>query len=473
MYMTNMSSDQSQIGLAAGEEGAREARSLETSHFGVELHALSASELQTAYARGSLKPRDVISSLLARIESQNSVLNAFVDIDFGEIARSVDASEAHFAADTRRPLEGVPVAVTADFAVRGLKHNAGMGACDDVCASADSDAVRILRDAGAIIIGTLNMDEAGLGVDGANPYCGQSTNPHDTMRTSGGAAGGAATAVAAGLCVAALGVDGFGAVRLPASLCGTFGYLPTPHQVPANGVWPFVQQFDSIAVVARSMDDLSLLANVLFTPDLATAMRRSRFLRLASNGGVECAMDVSLAFASTVTELRESPSELVLTHSCRQISSALYALRGRALAAQLAELGQDRCAQLSAQFEERLSAVLLQSDDDFNDHQAVLDATISELRQQIASNGVLIVPTTADIAAKIGAPALDEVIDFVMLANVAGLPSVTIPVARGSQGMPIGVSLIGPVGGDAMVIAQARMLHDARRGYFAPPQLAG
>jgi Asp-tRNA(Asn)/Glu-tRNA(Gln) amidotransferase A subunit family amidase len=80
----------------------------------------------------------------------------------------------------------------------------------------------------------------------------------------------------------------------------------------------------------------------------------------------------------------------------------------------------------------------------------------------------LIVPTTPDVAPVIGAGAQENCLDFAALANVAGLPSVTIPVGRGADGMPIGVTLIGPVGGDAMVIAQARMLNDARRGYLPP-----
>jgi aspartyl-tRNA(Asn)/glutamyl-tRNA(Gln) amidotransferase subunit A len=463
MYMTNIQSDQE-----ADVEGTFAGQSLLNSFNGQSLNRLSISELQMAYARGALKPSAVIAHYLARIEAQNERLKAFVDVDYDGIARAVRLSETHFESDTRRPLEGVPIAVTADFAVYGLPHHAGMAACDDIIAKADCDVVLKLREAGAIILGTLNMDEGGIGSDGDNPYFGQSKNPHDPSRNAGGAAGGAAVAVAAGLCTAALGVDGSGAVRVPASFCGVYGYLPTPHQIPVQGVWPVVPQFDSVGVIARSMDDLSFLANVLFTPDLATAMRRSRFLRLAANGGVACATDISLAFASTVTELRESPSEMILSHDCSEIAQSLHALRGRTHAALMVDMGVERCTRLSAQFEGRLGAVLGQSDDDFAQSQAILDATTSELRQQIASNGVLIVPTTPDVAPVIGAGAQENCLDFAALANVAGLPSVTIPVGRAADGMPIGVTLIGPVGGDAMVIAQARMLNDARRGYLPP-----
>jgi aspartyl-tRNA(Asn)/glutamyl-tRNA(Gln) amidotransferase subunit A len=462
MYMTKISNENGRFGSAPARE------SLLSTANEQDIHCLSIAEMQIAFARGSIKPTTMISHILARIALQNPVLKAFVEIDHAGVARAAEVSEANFASDTQRPLEGIPVAVTADFAVKGLGHHAGMAACDDIIAVEDCDAVLKLRNAGAIIIGTLNMDEAGLGVEGANPFCGQSANPHDTSRSCGGAAGGAASAVAAGLCVAALGVDGFGAIRVPASFCGTFGYLPTPHQIPAAGIWPFTPQFDSVAIVARSMDDLSFLANVMFTPDLATAMRRSRFLRLAANGGVDCTTDVSLAFVNTVTELRETPSELILTHSCAEIALSLRALRGRSLAAQLSEMGEERCLRLSAQFEEQLGSVLDQSDEALAAHQALLDLTTSELRQQIASNGVLIMPTTSAVAPHIGAPESQDVIDFVALANVAGLPAVTIPVGRSNEGMPIGVTLIGPVGGDAMVIAQSRMLNDARRGYFAP-----
>ncbi len=426
------------------------------------------AELQQGYTRGGVKVGDVVGQYVARIEAANPLLKAFVDIDYDSIDAEIKISEASFEADTQKPLDGIPIAVTADFAVRGLSHHSGMIALDDNTPARNCAVVQKLRESGAVMVGTLNMDEAGLGYDSNNPFCGQVVNPHNSEFSAGGSAGGAAAAVAAGLCAAALGLDSAGGVRIPASQAGVFGYMPTPHQVSVDGIWPCVTRFDTVGVIARSMDDISFMANVLFTPDLATAMRRSRFLRLSSSGEVECDTGVSLAMAQVNDVLRDRSTDIDLSHSCREIAKSFAMLRGRALVTQIVSLGQERCARLSAQFEQRVDWLLDFTDKDFDDAELVIETTANELRTQIASNGILVMPTTPQTATKLDEEASDSVADFAILANVGGLPAVTIPAGVDEQGLPVGVMLVGPVGGDAMVIAQARMLNDTIRAYIQP-----
>lgn len=429
------------------------------------IHAMGVAELQAAYGRGTLVPGTVVAHYLERIEAHNSSLKAFVDIDYDQIARSVIDSERHFAEDSQRPLEGVPVAVTAEFAVLGLCHHAGLSARDDVIAIYDSEVVRRLRGAGAIILGTLNMDEAGLGNNGANPYTGQPVNPHDVDCASGS---GAASAVAAGLCVASVGVDRLGAIRISAAMCGVYGYQPTADDETTMGVWPAVPAGTSLGLVTRSMEDLSLLSNVLFSPDLATAMRRSRFMRLADDGGVECETDISLAHATTLNDLREPPSTLILPHDCKTLHNSVAALNARTLVEQLVEMGEERCGKLSGQLESRLEPVLSRSATSFSEAETVLAECAEAFADQIGSNGIVILPTSPVVSFAIGEDAPTNVADFAVLANALGLPSVTLPVMRAGDCKPVGLMLIGPVGGDAMIIAQARMLNDSLRGYVAP-----
>jgi aspartyl-tRNA(Asn)/glutamyl-tRNA(Gln) amidotransferase subunit A len=432
------------------------------------IHTMSIADLQASYTRGTLTPGPVATYFIERIERLNAKLNAFIEIDYDQIARAVLESDRRFSEDAQRPLEGIPIAVTADFAMKGLCHSAGLSVRNDVIAPYDAEAVRRLRDAGAIILGTLNMDEAGLGCDGANPYNGQSVNPHDHANAGGGAAGGAAVAVSAGLCTAALGVDRFGSVRVPSALCGVFGYQPTVNDELSGGIWPAVSDRSMIGVVTRSMDDLSFLSNVLFSPDLSTAMRRSRFMRLAKDGGVECEMHVSLAYAATLSELREPPAEILISHDCRTIADSVYALNAREIAEQMVALGAEKCMSLSAQFEERMEPALSQDEDAFAAHEENVAQLVVSFTEQLGSNGILIIPTTPMSHFLLGQEAPQSTADFAALANAAGVPSVTIPVGRGNAMPPIGVMLIGPHGGDAMVIAQARMLNDALRGYDPP-----
>ncbi len=428
------------------------------------IHAMGIAELQAAYGRGTLVPGTVVAHYLERIESYNGALKAFVDIDYDQIARSVIDSERRFSEDSQRPLEGVPVAVTAECAVLGLCHHAGLSARDDTIAIYDSEVVRRLRSAGAIVLGTLNMDEAGLGHNCANPFTGQPTNPHDEYS----AACGAASAVAAGLCVASVGVDRLGAIRISAALCGVYGYQPTEEAELTGGIWPAVPAGTSLGVVTRSMEDLSLLANVLFSPDLATAMRRSRFMRLAEDGGVACEMEISIAYATTLSDLREQPVAMFLPHECSALVKSLAAVNAQALVEQLVQMGEARCSKLSLQLEGRLEPVLVRSEEDFASDSAILAVSIEAFKEQIGSNGVLILPTSPVVSCPTGQDAPDNLADFAALANMAGVPSVTIPAVRAGSSKPVGVMLIGPVGGDAMIIAQARMLNDALRGYTAP-----
>ena len=432
-----------------------------------EIHRFSISELQAAYARGSLQPGDVIAHFIERIEAKNRDICAFVELDHDQIAAALAASEARFASDNQRPLEGIPIAVTADFAVSGLCHHAGMAARDNMVASADCDVVQRLRDAGAIILGTLNVDEGVIGNSCSNPYVGRTANPHN-LENVVGRGGSSAAAVAAGLCVAALSMDGLGASRVSASFCGVFGLMPTQQKVALHGIWPQSPRFDSVGLLGRSMDDLSFLMNVLFMPDLATAMRRSRFMRLASNGYVPCSSEVTRIVDTVMADLPQPMEDVVLGRTCSEIRQSAAALQARELIVQLVALGEERCAQISPSLASELEFALVRTESEYAADEVVIAEAVSQLRQQVASNGILVVPSAPFCAPSASQPVPDHIADLAVIANIAGLPSVSIPVARDAGGMPIGLMLIGPAGGDAMVTAQARMINDRMRGYQPP-----
>jgi aspartyl-tRNA(Asn)/glutamyl-tRNA(Gln) amidotransferase subunit A len=437
----------------------------------MDIHRMSVSELQMAYTRGDLTPSAVARHFLGRIAERNGALNAFCEIDTVSVERAAKASDVRFEADTQRPLEGIPIAATASFAVNGLFHHAGMQAREDVRASQDADIVQRLRDAGAIILGTLNMDEAGFGQNCANPFMGTAGNPHKLSQSAGGAAGGAAAAVAAGLCSAALAVDTLGSVRIPASLSGVFGYVPTPQQVSMRGVWPSAARFGSVGVMARSMEDLTLFVNVMFSPDLATAMRRTRTMRLDRDGEVEIALDVMGVSNACFADLAGPPAMLALPHNCATIAASLSALGGLDLVTQLVALGEERAALISDQLALRIEPILSRTPEDFDQDVSRTAETAEALTQQIGANGILMLPSTPRVAFGKADPVPDDIGHFALLANAAGLPSITIPAGRTADNLPLGMMLIGPRGGDAMVIAQARMLNDRLRGYVPPNDL--
>ncbi len=431
-------------------------------------HRLSITELHAAYGRGDVTPAAVTEHYLNRIKTHNPAIAAYIEIDEVGARQAAARSEGRFASDMHRPLEGVPIAIKANIAVKGMELNAGMKARKGIIADEDAYAVERLRSAGAIILGTLNMHEAALGATTDNPFFGRAVNPHGEGLTPGGSSGGSGAAVAAGLCLAALGTDTLGSVRIPAAYCGIYALKPTPGTISTHGLVSLSAQFDAIGPMARTIDDLSMLTNVLFTPDLATAMRRSRFLELTDLGGVECERGVLEAFQGVVSELPDRQGFVALRANCARIREAAFASAVREVIPALVNLGEERCADLSDELERLVEFGLSRSEEDLAEDQSILTEAAQTLQTEIGSNGILILPTTPQVAFAQGTRAPNTPADFTALANIAGLCAISIPIGRTAEGLPVGVQLVGPAGGEAMLIAQARMINDRVRGYAAP-----
>jgi 1-carboxybiuret hydrolase len=192
-----------------------------------------------------------VEAALARIAATDGVVNAFTAV-LAERAR------ATAAAARPGPLAGVPFAVKNLFDVAGLPTLAG-SKIEREAAPAPRDAVlvRRLEDAGAVLVGALNMDEYAYGFTTENTHFGPTRNPHDPERISGGSSGGSAAAVAAGQVPLSLGSDTNGSIRVPASLCGVYGLKPTFGRLPRTGSFPFVADLDHLGPFTR---DVRLLA---------------------------------------------------------------------------------------------------------------------------------------------------------------------------------------------------------------------
>jgi aspartyl-tRNA(Asn)/glutamyl-tRNA(Gln) amidotransferase subunit A len=431
-------------------------------------HTLSIAELRSAFSRGALTPSQHLHSIYGRIAHHDPGLRAFVALDKEAAFNAARECDERYLEDTQRPLEGVPVAVKCNIAVKGLVNSAGMAARDGMVATQDAAIIAKLRASGALIIGTLNMDEAAFGAATDNPFFGQCVNPHGDGFSPGGSSGGSAAAVAAGLCSAAIGTDTLGSIRIPASYCGIFGLKPSHRVADLSGIVPLDLTLDTAGPLTRSMEDLAFLSNVLFAPDLSVAMQRSRYLTLANLGGGQLDDEIEVAFAFAVSQLRESPVDLALADDCARIALAAFVQAGRALVNDLVQLGEEQCTRISPQLAGRIDYVLARSEEDLAADAAILARTRTALRSAIGSNGILITPTVSHTAFRHGEPAPVDQAIWTALANVAGLPAVSLPLGRTLAGMPFGLQLIGPEGGEALLTAQARMFNEMLKAY-APP----
>lgn len=224
------------------------------------LAGATAAEIAAAVASGNVTARAVIEATLARIAVLDPAINAFTDLT-AERARAhadrIDAARA--AGEPLGPLAGVPFAVKNLFDIAGLPTRAGSKINRERAPSAqDAFLVEKLEAAGAILVGGLNMGEYAYDFTGENVHDGSSRNPHDLTRMSGGSSGGTGAAVAAAMVPIALGSDTNGSIRVPSSLCGTFGLKPTYGRLGRGGSFPFVTALDHLGPLARSVADLAL-----------------------------------------------------------------------------------------------------------------------------------------------------------------------------------------------------------------------
>ena len=199
--------------------------------------AFGISQLKQRYRDGSLTPRQAVEQSLSRLAEWEPKLNAFAHVMGDSALADADRLGAELAAgQDRGPLHGIPVAIKDLIEVEGAPTAYGSKVLPPQMATRDAELVRRLREAGAIIIGKTQLLEYAYGI--AHPDIGQTNNPHDPARTSGGSSGGSAAAVAAGIVPLAIGTDTGGSIRIPASYCGIVGVKPSFGLVPLDGVFP-------------------------------------------------------------------------------------------------------------------------------------------------------------------------------------------------------------------------------------------
>jgi len=229
-----------------------------------EITRLSAREIARRVRRGDLRAAEAAEAFLARAERLGPKLNTWITLDREGALRSARAVDAAAAAGRDPgPLAGVPVGLKDLIDVAGLPTTAGSRIDRERIARADAPLARRLKEAGALILGKLNLHEYAFGATGHNPHWGDQKNPWDTGRITGGSSGGSGNAVASGQAAIAIGSDTGGSVRIPASLCGVVGHKPTFGLVGKAGCVPLSWSLDTFGPLAASAGDCALAMSVL------------------------------------------------------------------------------------------------------------------------------------------------------------------------------------------------------------------
>src|SRR5471032_1136748 len=225
------------------------------------MHTKSIKELSALLQSKAISATELATHFLDRIEASD--LNAFLHVDRALTLAQAAEADARIAAGTATPLTGVPIAHKDIFVTRDWRATAGSKMLANYVSPFDATVVEKFRAAGVVTLGKLNCDEFAMGAANENSAFGAVKNYADETRVSGGSSGGAAVAVQANMCHAAIGTDTGGSVRQPASFCGLIGLKPTYGRISRHGIIAYASSFDQVGPITRSVEDAALLLEVM------------------------------------------------------------------------------------------------------------------------------------------------------------------------------------------------------------------
>ncbi|MBE3558268.1 MAG: amidase [Ktedonobacteraceae bacterium] len=442
---------------------------------------------------GLVTPTELVEETFERITQLDGEIQAFVTLMCEQALQDAEQAEHELRVGLYRgPLHGIPVAIKDLIAVKGVRTTAGSRVLADYISQEDATVVELLRKAGAIIVGKTNTFEFAYG-----PYAPPTRNPWDYSRTSGGSSGGSAAAVAAGMCLAAIGTDTGGSIRIPSACCGITGFKPTYGRVSCYGVIPLSWSLDHVGPMARSAEDCAILfdaiagydprdPNSVSGPPLAPGRSAATLI-----GGMESRGQLSLqglkigvpqesfvapldpevraAWQGALRVLQEEGAAVVrvelpcptmdqyrtiqkpeasLAHRQKGWFPAREALYSDLVRERLAE-GQAITAVAYLQalddrraFASSLRAIMRQVDLFVLPTLPLAAPPVERMHQQVEIDGTLAETTTS-------------LLRLTMPFNLSGLPAVSFPCGFTAEGLPVGLQVAGKPFEDATVLRVA------------------
>ena len=440
---------------------------------GSELHYMSAWELSGLIRDRQVSPVEVIDSCLARIESTEPVLNSFITV-LADSARAAArrAEEEIGRGNYRGPLHGVPVGLKDLFNTAGVRTTSGTRLYDTYTPTEDCTVATRFNQAGAILLGKLNMHPLAFGPTGENADYGHMHNPWNPERITGGSSGGSGSAAAAGQCAITMGSDTGGSVRIPAALCGIVGLKPTYGRVSRAGLTPLSWCLDHPGPMVRTVEDAALAMNAIAgadakdhatvdvpVPDYTTALSGDvRGLRIGvvrEYFATEIDAEVAELTQRAIGVLSELGAEIVdvslpLYEYAQPISNAILSAEATAAHRDLLLSDGDK---LYPQVRERLEEGLFISAAEYlraQQARQVFCTQVAELLEGVDLLAGPVEPVTApvllerriDIAGQ-SLPAVPSLTKYTRVYNITGSPAISVPCGFASDGLPVGLHLAG------------------------------
>ncbi len=478
----------------------------------------SIREIRLGLAAGEFSSVEITQDYLNKINLHNPTLNCFITITDELALEQAKAADESIARGEIKPLTGVPIAHKDIYCTDGIKTSCASKMLDNFIAPYDATVIEHFKRDGAVILGKTNMDEFAMGSSNENSYYGSVANPWDLGRVPGGSSGGSASAVAAGLAPAATGTDTGGSIRQPAALCGITGIKPTYGRVSRYGMIAFGSSLDQGGPLAHSAEDCALLLQTMagFDPRDSTSIDQSvpdYSVDLAQDiEGIKIGLpreyfaegldaDIANVIASAVDEFRRLGAEIVdITLPNTKLSIPVYYVVAPAeCSSNLSRFDGVRFGYRCDNPTDLEDLYKRSRGEGFGDEviRRIMIGTYAlsagyydayylkaqQLRRLIKEDyekafervDMILCPTTPEVAFKKGEKTGDPVSMYLqdiytISLNLAGLPGMSIP-AGFSQGLPVGLQLIGNYFEESRLLNVAHRFQQATDWHLQSPEM--
>ncbi len=463
-----------------------------------EPHEMTAAELAAAFSSKELSPVEVAEALLGRIEALDSEINAFCLVDPPTTLKMAEASEERWmAGEPLSPLDGVPVAIKDLLITKGWATRRGSLTVDPKGPwEEDAPSVARLREAGTVFIGKTTTPEFGWKGSTDSPLTGITRNPWDRTKTPGGSSGGSAAAVAARLAPLSLGTDGGGSIRIPASFSGIYGLKPSFGRVPAYPLSPF-GTVAHVGPMTRTVRDSALMMNFIAKPDArdwfnVPGEEPDHTTRLAeSMKGKRIAFSPRLGYASKVLpEVKTLVAAAVKRFEAMGAiveqtdpplgnpSSIFQTIWWSGAGYVLGEQPEEVKTLLDPGLRKMAEEGVKMTKRAFMDANAARGTLGSKLRVFMENYDFLVTPSVATTAFEVGklAPQGDndrawmDWTPFSYPFNLTQQPAASINCGFSSDGLPVGLQIVGRMFDDAGVLAASAAYEAADPHYARVPK---
>jgi aspartyl-tRNA(Asn)/glutamyl-tRNA(Gln) amidotransferase subunit A len=439
---------------------------------------------------------DLVEACFRRIQALDSSINAFIypmlEQAVQQAMHITSLQVGQSSTINELLLPGIPLAVKDLIDVQFVPSTAGSKFFLNRLPEDDAFVVRQLKSSGAIILGKTNTHEIALGVTGINPHFGTVTNPWNRSCISGGSSSGSAAAVASGMCLAALGTDTGGSIRIPASLCGVVGLKPTYGRVSTRGVLPLSWNLDHVGIITRSVRDAALLLSVLADYDpkdptsvdapipdylahLGDDIHNWRIVRAVgdyiedSTPEVLCSLeqagDVFRSLGARVEDVDLTWLQSISRANTLMTQSDAAAFHHNRIKEHPELFGQDVLERL------RIGASITSTEYSLARRTQVESRRRFELLFEEAD--IFLLPATPDFAPKIAdtkaLEAAGRLTRFTSPFNLAGLPAISIPCGFSSSGLPIGLQLVSKRWDEARLLQAANAFERETEWHLKTP----